>query len=479
MENKRGSWGSSFGFLMAAVGSAVGLGNIWGFPYKMGANGGFAFLLVYIVLAIFMGFPLLLTELAMGRKTGKSVVDTYKTLCKPFGWVGWLAAIVPFLILSFYSVLGAYTLQYTFLNLSNLSFGSAGVDGGTLFGEMLTNPFGTIAFTVIYLLACLLIVRGGIKGGIEKFSNYAMPALFFMLLIIIIRAVTLPGAAEGLAFMFKPDFGYLMDNFGRVVSVAGCQIFFSLSIAMGIMVTYGSYVPKEQNLVKNTLTIIVFDTLVAMCAGLAVLPSAFALGGEGAAMAGPSLLFVTLQNVFENMGAIGPLFGAIFYALVFIAAITSTVSLIEVLITFFMDRAAAKQKQGNRHNIALWVCVAVAIEALLVAWDGLGSNGVWVPFQNKFGIIGSFNDCWLDFIDYFAEYLFMPIGAIMTAVMIGWVLKPKTVYDEVTVEGHAFKGYGFYKFCIRFVVPIVMLLVLISCTLNTFGVSVWWLDWLV
>ena len=334
MEHKRGNWGSNIGFLLAAVGSAVGLGNIWGFPYKMGANGGFAFLLVYIVLAIFVGFVLMITELSIGRKTGKSVIATYAQLSKPFGWVGWLAVIVPFLILSFYSVLGAYTLQYTILNLSNLAFGSAGLDGGTLFGNMLTTPFGTVIFAVGYLLIALLIVKGGIKGGIEKFSVYAMPALFFMLIIIIIRSVTLPGASAGLEFMFKPDFTYLKEHFMRVVAVAGTQMFFSMSLAMGIMVTYGSYVSKKERLVKNSLVIVVSDTLVALMAGLAVLPAAFALGGEDAALAGPSLLFVTLQNVFENMGAIGPLFGSIFYLLVLIAAITSTISLVEVLVTF-------------------------------------------------------------------------------------------------------------------------------------------------
>lgn len=476
MEHKRGNWGSNLGFLMAAVGSAVGLGNIWAFPYKMGANGGFAFLLVYIILAVFVGFVLMVTELALGRKTGKSVIATYKQLSKPFGWVGWLAVIVPFLILSFYSVLGAYTLEYAVLNLSNLAFGSQGLDGGTLFTNMLTTPFGTVLFTIGYLLIALLIVKSGIKGGIEKFSVYAMPALFVMLLIVIIRAVTLPGAGAGLEFMFKPDFTYLKEHFPRVLSVAGTQMFFSMSLAMGIMVTYGSYVSKKENLIKNALVVVVSDTVVALMAGMAVLPAAFALGGEGAALAGPSLLFVTLQNVFENMGVIGPLFGSIFYLLVFIAAITSTISLVEVLVTFFCDHHASKGKEVKRHRITFWVCVAIVLEAVLVAWDGLGANGLWVPFQEKFGIIGSFNDCWLDFIDYFAEYLFMPVGAIMTAIMVGWVIKPKTIYDEVTLEGNQFKCYGFYKFCIRFVVPVVMLIVLISCTVSTFDLH--WLDWL-
>ena len=271
MENERGSWGSNLGFLMAAIGSAVGLGNIWGFPYKMGKSGGFAFLVVYVLLAIFVGFSIMMSELAMGRKTGKGTIGAYHALSARFKWVGWLAVFSPFVILSFYTVLGGYCIEYMSLNLSNLAFGGAEIKAGAdLFGSMLTNPFGCVMFTFLFMIICYLINRGGISGGIEKFNNVGMPALFVMLVIIIIRSVTLPGAAEGLKFMFLPGYavshGYIAENPGfiSVLATAGGQMFFSLSLAMGIMVTYGSYLHADEDLLKNSVVVVAADTIVAL-----------------------------------------------------------------------------------------------------------------------------------------------------------------------------------------------------------------------
>ena len=415
MSNKRESWGSNVGFLLAAIGSAVGLGNIWGFPYKMGKSGGFTFLIVYFLLAIFVGFVIMMAELAMGRKTSKGTIGAYNALTKKFKWIGWLAVFSPFVILSFYTVLGGYCIEYMSLNLSNLAFAGAEVmSGGDLFGAMLTNQFGSVMFTLLFIVICYLINRGGVSGGIEKFNEVGMPALFVMLVIIIARSVTLPGAIEGLKFMFVP--GYAVEagfieaapSLPTVLATAGGQMFFSLSLAMGIMITYGSYLDKGQDLVKNSAVIVVADTLVATMAGLAVIPAAVATGlAAGTAPAdiklgGPSLLFVTLQDVFQSMGAIGPLFGVIFYLLVLIAAISSAISLVEVVATFFMDRAEEKGKQGNRPKIVLWICLAVLAEATLVAVDGLGSNGI-APF-NLLGMennITGWNDCWLDLYDMY------------------------------------------------------------------------------
>lgn len=476
MENKRGTWGSNLGFIMAAVGSAVGLGNIWGFPYKMGKSGGLTFLLVYLGLAIFVGMIIMVSELALGRRTGLGVVDAYKAVSKKFAWIGWLGIIAPFLIMSFYSVLGGYCIQYMSLNLAELSFGLSALFGSSItgtatFGAMLTNPFGCGVFTLLFVVICMLIVQGGISGGIEKFNKIGMPALFVMLLIVIIRALTLPGASEGLKFMFVPGYavsaGFIEEapNFIAVLGTAGGQMFFSLSLAMGAMVTYGSYIDKKENLVKNSLLIVCCDTLVALMAGFAVIPAAVANGiamGTPYAeikLGGPNLLFVTLQDVFANMGSFGPLFGVIFYLLVIIAAISSAISLMEVCSTFFLDRAAAKGKQGNRKTITLWVSVAILVEALLVAVDGLGSNGVWVPGQAAFGI-DVWNDCWLDFMDCWSEGIAMPLGAMLMALMVGYELKPSFVLDEV--HSGAKPGWfdTFYKICIMFVVPIIMAFVL-------------------
>ena len=465
-QHNRGQWGSSFGFLMAAVGSAVGLGNIWGFPYKMGANGGFAFLIVYVSLAVLVGFPIMISELAMGRKVGSSVIVTYRTICKKFTWVGWLAMLSPFLIMGFYCVLGAYCLEYIVVNFKDLIglVDYSSIDGGTVFADMLTDQASAVFFTALFMLMCFLIIKGGIKDGIEKFNTVGMPALFFMLLIVIIRSVTLPGAVEGLKFMFTPNLQPLKENFVGVLSSAGGQMFFSLSLAMGITVTYGSYLNKKESLVKNGLLIICSDTLVALMAGLAVLPAAFALGGEGANLAGPKLLFITLQDVFASMGFTGPIFGIMFYLLVFIAAITSAVALTEVMVTFFVDNATLKGKTPNRTLIVALVCLAIMAEGVVVALDGLGSNGLWIPFQST-GM--PFAGSWLDFLDCISEGIAMPLGAMVTAIMVGWIIGPKVIHDEVTLEGNTFKSYPFFKFCVRFTAPTIMFLVLLG-QLDTF-----------
>ena len=495
MANERGSWGSNIGFLLAAIGSAVGLGNIWGFPYKMGKSGGFTFLIAYLFLAVFVGFVVMVSELAMGRKVGKGVIGCYHTLSRKFKWVGWLAVFSPFIIMSFYSVLGGYCIEYMALNMSNLAFAGAEIKtGADLFTAMLTNPFGCVVFTLLFLVICFLINRGGISGGIEKFNKIGMPALFVMLVIIIIRAVTMDGAAEGLKFMFVPGYavsaGFIAEspNFITVLATAGGQMFFSLSLAMGVMFTYGSYLNKQENLVKNSVVIVFSDTLVALMAGLAVIPAAVANGiaqiSSGATVIdaatgleramtladiklnGPNLLFVTLQDVFNAMGTAGPLFGVIFYLLVLIAAISSAISLVEVVATFFLDRAAEKGKEGNRHKIVLIVCLAITVEAVLVAVDGLGSNGLWVPGQATFGI-HNWNDCWLDFMDMMSEGIAMPLGALLMSLMVGYEIKSKTVLDEVRL-GCNTKIDFFYNLCIKVITPVGMILVLLG-QLNDFG----------
>ena len=488
MENNRSSWGSNLGFLLAAIGSAVGLGNIWGFPYKMGKSGGFTFLIVYLLLAVFVGMIIMVSELALGRKTGTNPIEAYKKASKKFAWIGWLAVLAPFLIMSFYSVLGGYCIQYMSLNLAELSFGLSGIfgsaiTGGATFGAMLTNPFGCFVFTLLFMVICMLIVQGGVDSGIEKFNKVGMPALAVMLVIVIIRALTLDGAVEGLKFMFVPGYAVkagFIDKAPSVVSVlatAGGQMFFSLSLAMGAMVTYGSYIKKEENLVKNSAVIVVADTIVALMAGLAVIPAAVANGLSSGltpseiapGLGGPKLLFVTLQDVFSNMGAAGPLFGVIFYLLVLLAAISSAISLMEVIAAYFLDRAAAKGKPGSRKKVVLWVSVAITIEALIVAVDGLGSNGIWVPFQ-KFGI-AMWNDCWLDFMDCWSEGIAMPLGAMLMGLMIGGELKPNYILNEVHNGEHSRFFDIFYKICITVVVPIVMAFVLAGQMIDFFSTS--------
>lgn len=447
----KGQFGSSFGFLMAAVGSAVGLGNLWGFPYKMGANGGFAFLLLYLLLVIFVGYVILVSELALGRKTGKGVIGAYKSLSEKYTFIGWMGVIAPWLILSFYSMLGGYCIKYAIANLGDLfnaSWGTNGMDSAEFFSSFTTDMGQTVMFSLIFVILTVLIVRGGVSGGIEKFSAIAMPALFIMLVIVIIRSVTLPGASEGLKFMFKPNWeAFQGAGWISVLAVAGGQMFFSLSLGMSIMVTYGSYLPKTENLERSALVIPFADTTVAIMAGLATMPAVFAMGLEP--NQGPGLLFITLQTVFARMGGFGPFFGFLMYSLVFIAAITSSISLLEGTVAVVMDKYIEKGKKFNRKTITTVMGISIAITASLVSIDGLGANG----FPQIFG-----QSCWLDAIDLISEGLLMPLGACYMAIIIPTSL----VDEEATLNGAKFRTKSFYDFCIKFVAPVMMVLVLLG-----------------
>ena len=288
-----------------------------------------------------------------------------------------------------------------------------------------------------------------------------MPALFVMVCIVIVRSVTLPGAIEGIKFMFAPNFKPLQENFMSVLATAGGQMFFSLSLGMGAMITYGSYLGKHENLEKNALLVVVSDTLVALMAGLAVLPAAFALGGEGAAMSGPKLLFVTLHDVFCARGPIGPLLGLIFYTLVFIAAITSSISLVEVITAHFLDKAAEKGKEGSRSKYTIIACSAIMVLASVVAADGLGSNGLPQPL----GL------CWLDFMDLWSEGIMMPLGVMLMSFCIAYEIKISTVKNEIEQQGNTFRTEKFFTFCLKFIVPPAMLMILLGMVDGIFGLG--------
>lgn len=369
--------------------------------------------------------------------------------------------------MGFYAVLGGYCIEYMALNLSNFAFGSESLaTGGELFTAMLSNPAGAVLFAALFLALCYLINRSGISGGIEKFNNVGMPTLFVMLVVIIIRSLTLPGAMEGLKFMFVPGYaveaGFVAEtpSLLSVFASAGGQMFFSLSLAMGAMITYGSYLNQKEDLVKNSAIIVFADTLVATMAGIAVIPAAVANGIASGTpldqikLGGPDLLFVTLQDVFRAMGTAGALFGVIFYLLVLIAAISSAIALIEVDITYFLDRAEQKGRKGNRPKVAFLVCLAIFAVSVLVGIDGLGTTGVF-PWPATAG----WNDSMLDFVDMLSEGLAMPIGALMMSIMVGWEIRPQTVLDELHI-GYTGRIDTFYRICIKYITPIGMLLVL-------------------
>ena len=475
---ERKVFGSNFGFLMAAVGSAVGLGNIWGFPNKMGASGGALFLILYLVLAVLCGFIVMVGELALGRKTGQGAVGAYKVLSKKFSWMGWLGILSAFFILFFYCALGGYCIKYTVLNvgdLFNAGFGSNGLSGAEIFGNFMSNPAEAIIYGLIFVALTMIIVMGGIGGGIEKVCSIGMPCLFVALLICIIRACTLPGAVNGLKYMFVP--GWAVANgviekapsFFEVLSTAGGQMFFSLSLGMGAMITYGSYLDKKEHLEKNAILIVVMDTLVALMAGLCVIPGRFALDPEGA-LGGPSLLFVTMQNVFHKMDAVGPIFGILFYLLVVFAAISSSISLLEVVVAHFVDKAREAGKGDKRKTYTLIAAVAVGVGSILVCADSLGNAGI-APWQ-LLGLesYSGWNDCWLDFWDMLSEGIMMPLGALLMSLMIGWEIGPEVVKEECeATPGHKMGSYGFFKICVKVITPLCMLFILYGQVASFFG----------
>ena len=478
MEERKG-FGSNFGFLMAAVGSAVGLGNIWGFPNKMGASGGFTFLIIYLILAVLCGFIVMVGELAIGRKTGKGAVEAYHVLSKKFKWMGWMGIASAFFILFFYCALGGYCIKYTVLNVGDLfhaSFGSNGLSGADVFNNFIGNPGEAIIYGLIFVALTMLIVLGGVGGGIEKVCSVGMPALFVALLICIIRACTLTGAVNGLKYMFIPGWavanGVIAEapNFLKVLSTAGGQMFFSLSLGMGAMITYGSYLQKKENLQKNAILIIVMDTLVALMAGLCVIPGRFALDPDGA-LGGPSLLFITMQNVFSRMGALGPVFGILFYLLVVFAAISSSISLLEVIVAHFVDKARDAGKGDKRKAYTLIAAAAVGLGCILVCADQLGGASFtpWKLLNLPETSIRMWNDCWLDFFDMLSEGVMMPLGALLMSIMIGWEVGPEMVKEECEQSGHAMGGYGFFKFCVKFITPLCMILILYGQLTDFFG----------
>ena len=528
MEERKG-FGSNFGFLMAAVGSAVGLGNIWGFPNKMGASGGFTFLIIYLILAVLCGFIVMVGELAIGRKTGHGAVGAYKALSKKFKWMGWLGILSAFFILFFYCALGGYCIKYTVLNIGDLfgaGFGSNGLSGGEIFGNFLGSPAEGVIYGLIFVALTMLIVMGGIGGGIEKVCSVGMPALFVALLICIIRACTLEGtdvavqilqadgslvegvvngsALDGLKYMFSPGWaanvGYYVPakavvdgaevssimvngvaqaivayksgapSIFNVVSTAGGQMFFSLSLGMGAMITYGSYLHKKENLQKNALLIIIMDTMVALMAGLCVMPARFALDPAGN-IGGPKLLFITMQNVFHSMGTLGPIFGILFYLLVVFAAISSSISLLEVIVAHFVDKARDEGKGDKRKAYTLIAAACVGLGCILVCADQLGGASFtpWKLLNLPETSIRMWNDCWLDFFDMLSEGVMMPLGALLMSIMIGWEIGPEMVKEECEQSGHAMGSYGFFKFCIKYITPLCMILILYGQLTDFFG----------
>ena len=457
MSDKHGSRSSftgKIGFVMAAAGSAVGLGNIWRFPYLAAEYGGGIFLLVYIILAITFGFGIMVTEVAMGRKTRLSTIGAYKALNKNFSFLGIIASVVPMIITPYYCVIGGWICKYLFAFVSGDAQAAAGTVnvGGeevAYFSNFITQTWQPIGWFLVFLGLTALVILLGVQSGIEKVSKIMMPILAVITVALCVYTVTLPGAGAGVRFYFEPNFS---DFSMKTVLAAVGQLFYSMSLAMGIMITYGSYMKKDTNIESAVRQIEIFDTAIAFLAGLMIIPAIFAIGSTEDLKAGPSLIFIVLPKIFESIPG-GTFIGIAFFTLVLFAALTSSISLLETMTSIFDD----KHKKGRSWALLISVIICIGL--------GLPSSlgyGPWAGVQ----ILGM---AFLDFFDFLSNSVLMPIVALLTCFLVGWVAKPKVIIDEVEINGK-FKAKGLYVFIVKYFGPICLLAILISSVLNSLGI---------
>ena len=444
---ERSNFTSKIGFVLAAAGSAVGLGNIWRFPYLAAKYGGGIFLLVYLILAVTFGFAIMLTEIALGRKTGLSAIEAFRRLDKRFAFIGYITSAVPIIIFPYYCVIGGWVTKYLAVYLTGAGKAAA-ADG--FFGEFISRPAEPVVWLSIFVFFTAVVVFLGVEKGIEKVSKLMMPILAVLSVGIAVYGLTLPGALDGVIYYIKPDFSRFSST--TVLAALG-QLFYSMSLAMGIMITYGSYMKKEDNLEASVRQIELFDTAIAFIAGLMIIPAVFAFSGgdESALGTGPSLMFVTLPKVFNNMG-IGNIIGVLFFVLVLFAALTSAISLMETIVSILQD----KLKWNRRVT-----CLVVMIFAIVVGTPSSLGFGVW----SHITFIGM---SILDFFDFISNSIIMPVVALLTCLFVGFVLKPSVIADEVKLSA-PFKAEKFYTVIIKWIVPICIIAILVSSVLGALG----------
>jgi NSS family neurotransmitter:Na+ symporter len=438
--SKRDSFGTKFGVIAAAAGSAVGLGNIWRFPYIAGENGGGAFILIYLLFIIAIGIPVMLSEFTIGRRAQRNAFGSFKKLAPNTYWylIGLMGVVAAFVILSFYSTVAGWTLEYIYLSITNAFADKSPDQLTTMFESFKSGTFRPIMWQLIFMILTAWIVIAGVKKGIEKYAKILMPVLLLLIIIMDIRAVTLAGASEGLEFLFKPDFSKLDTN--SVLEALG-QAFFSLSIGMGTLITYGSYINKKQNLTTTAINVSAADTIIAILAGIAIFPAVFAFGIEP--NAGPDLIFRTLPNIFQQMPG-GYFFSLIFFILLGVAALTSSISVLEVVVAYFVEELGILRKRAT-------IIAAVSITAL-----GVLSTMSW----GTFGDVRIFNFNIFELLDFTASSVLLPIGGVFIVVFLGWYLGKKYIKDEISSSGlYKTKLINFFILIIKFLAPIAIALV--------------------
>lgn len=456
-ETKRGSFSGQLGFIMAAAGSAVGLGNIWRFPYLAAKDGGGLFILCYLVLAVTFGFTLLTTEIAIGRKTKQSPLTAYKMIHPKWGGIGVLACLVPTIILPYYCSIGGWVFKYLTIYLTGNGHQAV---ADSYFTDYITSVRGPLIWMLVYFLITAFIVICGVEKGIEKYSKILMPVLVVMVIGISIFALTLHytdaegvtrTGLQGLKVYLVPNFeGLTLKTFFITVMDAMGQLFFSISVAMGIMVTYGSYAKDDTNLMTSINRIEIFDTAIALLAGLMIIPTVFTFMGPEGMSGGPGLIFISLPKVFDAMGIVGKVIAPVFFLIVSFAAVTSSVSVMEAMVSSLMDAFHITRTKGS-----VLVILYTLVTGILVC---LGYNLLYFEMHFPNGNSGQL----LDVLDYISNNILMPLVALLTSILIGWVVKPKIIIDEVTRGGHQFGRKNLYIIMIKYVVPVLLLLLLLQ-----------------
>ena len=477
--SKRAAWSGQLSFILAAAASAIGLGNLWRFPYLAAQYGGGTFILIYLILVVTLGFTLMTTEIAIGRKTQQSQLTAYGKLHSGFGIIGLLSTIIPVVIVPYYCVIGGWVLKYfwTYLKIvtGNAAAKEALADSGAFFGGFITAPFAPFGYGLLFILACALVIVFGVKDGIERSNKVMMPLLFLIAIGIAVYVCCLPGAGAGLKYYLVPNMDSLravgadgvarfsVAQLGKTILGAMGQMFYSLSLAMGIMITYGSYMRKEDSIEKCVRRIEIFDTLIAVIAGLMIIPVVYMFAVKtgtpvkDAMNAGPGLMFVTLPNVFADFGAAGPWVGTVFFLLVIFAALTSAISLYEACVASVCDLLHIERKPATFFTFFLI--------AFLAVFSAIG-YGAW-------GKVTLFGQQFLDFFDFVTNSVLMPIVAALTCIFIGWVVGPKTIEDEVLHGEARFAAAGFYRVMVKYIAPVLVLAILVSEICRYFGIGGW------
>ena len=458
-QKKSGGFSGSIGFVLAAAGSAVGVGNIWRFPYLAAKDGGGLFLLIYLALVLTFGFTLLTTDIALGRRTQQGALRAFSSIRPAWGFLGKLTFLVPALIMTYYTVIGGWVSKYMVDFIAG-SGAAAAQDG--YFTAFITSSVSPIVFTLLFLCVTALVVFGGVEKGVERFARLVMPGLLVMIVGIAVFSLTLSHTdesgvtrtgLEGLAMYVIPSFeGLTFSRFLQILLDAMSQLFFSLSVSMGIMITYGSYVKRDVNLNRAVSQIELFDTGVALLAGMMIIPAVYVFSGTEGMASGPSLMFISLPKVFAAMGGAGRIVGIVFFVMVAFAALTSCVSIMETLVANCMEIFSC-----SRRRVSLIIGVLSAVAAAVIC---LGYNALYFELKLPNGAVGQL----LDVMDYISNSFLMPAISLLTCVFVGWVVGPQLIIEEMERTGDRFTRKKLYRFMIRYAAPIIMAVLFLQST---------------